>query len=333
MQCPLDHGRRSIARSLLPLLLLASCGVFGGPDKEHEALIRYQQNAQIYWDNGNLDQSLDQVRRGLEIDPENYKLLTIQAWATLRRSATEPDVLPTAEKQFDHLLSLRDESDHSPQVRLGYAKTQGKRAVELLQRANDLEEQSKRDPSGVDHTQEAATLRADAEKYFARAVKELKTLVDRGEELLLAHYDLMSLLWWRGDYDGAVAEGNAYLERAAQLEERQHRELRRTLQVDYEQQVREDLQQLIDDELEVRVFMANMHYKRGHPELAVEQLDEVLRREPDRYNDYYNRGMSLLALGRTEEARRDLQKFLATTQLSQESDQVKDALRVVQGSP
>ena len=56
-------------RTIPLLLLLGSCGVFGLSQEDRLSLSRYQSNAAIYWENGNLPQALDQVRRGLDLDP------------------------------------------------------------------------------------------------------------------------------------------------------------------------------------------------------------------------------------------------------------------------
>ena len=149
--------------------------------------------------------------------------------------------------------------------------------------------------------------------------------MEAGEDLLLGHHDLMMTKWWRGDYDGAVKHGMAYLERCAALQDRRRKLMASTMSIDTERDTLILLQKETDDELAVRAFLANIHYQKKHFELAVQQLDRVLLKDPQRYSDYYNRARSLLALHRKADAKRDLQKFIATTKLPADSRQVRAA--------
>ena len=178
-------------------------------------------------------------------------------------------------------------------------------------------------------TAEAQELAAKAQDEFNLAEDQLERLIENGDSLLLAHYNMMTVKWWRKDYRAAVEQGQAYLDRVADLQAAKRRELQNTMVVSYEQQLRADMQRLIDNELRMRAFLANMHYKRGHHELVVQQLDEVLAKAPRLYHEFYNRGRSLLALGRTAEAKQDLERFLSTTDLPLESPQVREAAAAV----
>ncbi|MEM7204617.1 MAG: hypothetical protein AAF628_30445 [Planctomycetota bacterium] len=319
------------------LLPLAACGVFGLSQEDRQSLVRYQSNAQIYWEGGRLDQAMDQVRRGLELAPDDYKLRTIRAWCRLRQANEQPQLVDDVVAEFDALLDLRGDDEHGPQARLGYAKAHSLRGVRALQQARELEASLTERPTSDKQIQEATaqigSWEEEAMADFDHSEQELTKLTERGESLLMAHYDLMTVKWWRGDYESAVIAGNAYLARVFELQDRVRRELERTLIVGYEEEERSRLQRLTDDELNVRAFIANMHYKRGHHDLVVDQLDAVLAKDPERHHQYYNRGRSFAALGRSGDARRDLERFLATTRLPRDSTQVRDALRQLRELP
>jgi len=317
---------------LIPLFAACS-SLFGLSEEDATKLAAFQSNASIYWERGNVNQALDQVRRGLEIQPDDYKLLTIQAWCWLRLARTDPAMLDRAATQFDRLLYMRADSDQNSQVRLGYAQAQSKLGLQQLKQADDMREEVATLTLSPDDTRartEAAKRHEEVAKaHFARAEQQLKRLIDVGDQLLEAHHNLMTIKAWDGDYNGAVDEANAYLERNATLQDNVRSELDNTLVVEYEREKRIQLEALRDQELRVRAFLANVHYKQGHHELAVRELNAVLLKNPNLFSEYYNRGRSLMALGRSADARRDLERFLSVTTLPTESPQVQEALRLL----
>lgn len=320
-------------RLLLLLLLtssLVACGIFGLSAEEEANLTRYQRNAKTYYEGGEFERALDQIRRGLEIQPDDYRLLTISAWCMLRQSQTDPRRLQAATDAFDHLKELRPDSEQSSQARLGYGAAHGKLAFELRQRADQLRQDAARlkleDTELQQSETEAAELERQSNHHFDLAEAELEKLLDSGDLLLEAHYHLMYVSVWRGDYEGAVSHGNRYLKRVGELQASIRTELEQTIMVEYERELRIRLQNRLDAEVEVRAFLANLHFKEGHHELVVEQLDEVLLENPNRFNEYYNRARSLMTLGRIEEAKRDYERFLYSTNLPRENPQVKSAL-------
>ena len=314
-----------------PILLLASCGIFGSSEDE-QALARYQRNAALYYEGDRFDQALDQVRRGLELYPDDYKLNLVRGWCLLRQTSDSRLLGPAAE-QLDRVMELRDVGEQEPQALLGYAIVHGRMGFEELGRAEQLRSEARRlkmTGDELERRQEEATrLETDGRANLDRAETQLQHLIHDGERILEAHYNMMYVKVWRNDYAGAIEHGNAYLARVATLQDSIRQDLERTLNIDYERELRVRLQRRIDEELEVRAFLANLHYKHGHHELVVEQLDEVLLKNPQLYNEYYNRGRSELALGKSAEAKRDLEKFLATTQLPRENDEVQTALRLL----
>jgi tetratricopeptide (TPR) repeat protein len=313
------------------LLLLASCGIFGSSEDE-EALARYQRNAALYYEGDRFDQALDQVRRGLEIDPDDYKLNLIRGWCLLRQTSDARLLGPAAE-QLDRVLELRGLDEQEPQALLGYAIVHGRMGFEQLGRAEQLRNEARRLKMTGDELErrqtEATELETSGRENLDLAEAQLQRLIDNGDRLLEAHYNTMYVKVWRNDYAGAIEHGNAYLTRVAALQDSIRRDLEHTLNIDYERELRIRLQRRIDEEIEVRAFLANLHYKQGHHELVVQQLDEVLTKNPQLYNEYYNRGRSELALGKAVEAKRDLEKFLATTRLPREHEEVQNALRLL----
>lgn len=325
---------RPMLRVLLLLLLtslLTACGVFFGLSSEEEAnLARYQRNAATYYGGGEFGRALDQARRGLEIDPEDYKLHLIKAWCALRQSQFDERRLEEATKAFDYVLSLRSSGDQDPQARLGYGAAHGKLAFELRRQADRLRTEAERlQLEGADLEErlaQATELDKESVRHFDLAEIELERLLDSGDLQLEAHYHLMYVSVWRDRHEEAVAHGSRYVERVGTLQAGIRGKLEETMLVDYERDLRIRLQKRLDQEVEVRAFLANLHFKDGHYELVVEQLDAVLLENPGRFNEFFNRARALHLLGRNEEAKRDFERFLISTNLPRENPQVKSAL-------
>lgn len=316
-----------------PLLVLASCGILGLSQEDRDNLARYQRNASTYYDGSRYAQALDQVRRGREIEPDDYKLNFIRGWCLLRQSQEDPSLLESAAEQFEFVIGLRAEEDHGPQALLGYGVAHGKLGWERLRRAEEIRQEVDRlrleGDAKATRIGEAQALETEARGTFARAEHYLQVLRDSGQYLTEANYNLMYVAVWRGDYDKAVDYGSAYLELVAEIQDGIREKLAQTLDAAHERDLRIRLQNRINEELEMRGFLANLHYKHGHHELVVAQLDEVLRKNPRRYNEYFNRGRSLLQIGRKEQAHADLQRFLTSTQLEPGHPQIDEAMRLL----
>ncbi len=315
--------------------LLSSCAVFGGLSKdERERLAEYQQRASLYWESNSFDQSIDMANRGLEIESDNYRLLSTKAWCLYTLRDRAPDNLQRAEELFRQAWEQRAPIDHAPFLLLGYGKakqTLGYRhkieAEILAHEASNPElevtEQTTRRNRAKEHQHKA-------EVYWADAERILSTLLKREELLRLAHKSLMEIAVERNDYAAAVKHGDLCLKRSRVEQEERQAVIRESMVADDEIKARRQLAELVDQEIRVRTALAEMHYNQGNYEASVAQLDELLRLDPTRSADYYNRGKALEGMNRREEARRDYLKFLGTTALPTSDDRVIHAFDFTQ---
>jgi len=317
-------------RILPTLLLLSSCGVFGLSAEEAELLASYQRNAKTYWGGGDFDRALSQVRRGLELSPDDYQLHVIKASCLLRMSNNNARTLDSAIDAFDHVLTLRADQDQGPQARLGYAQAYTKRGIRAMREHNTIQQDAERlGLKGAElelQNSRAEKLALDAAADLRRAKSQLELMVNAGDYVLEAYFTLMQVSAWQGDYAQAIQFGDAYLTRVGELQDSIRKNLESTVIVEYEREIRIRLQNRLDEELEVRGFLANLHYKQGHHELVVEQLTAILKKNPRLHREYFNRARSLLQLGRLAEAKSDYERFLYSTNLPRENPQVKAAL-------
>ena len=322
-------------KRFLPLLLLASCGVFGATDQKRQDLAACQQRAKLYMEGHKYDQALDQIRRGLELSPDDYHLHSLRAWCRLYQSRKDPALLDEAAREFELTQKLRSRSNHDGNTLFGYGLVQEDLGKRELRKAEAFHEERKRlDPMSA----EAATKQAiatehtnKAHAHLANSEATLNQLLEDGDRLLLARFHLMQIRGLRKDYAGVQEHARAYLARSAQSQDYWRKKYQSTRESHYEAHAQQQLQRLIDEEIEVRAYLANHHYDFGHPALAIEELDQILRLDPTRSNEYYERGRCYYKLGRHEDAAKDFEKFLATTRLPLGHPSVRDAVTKVQG--
>ena len=313
---------------LLLVLSTSACTIFGLSAEERASLAQHQERASLYYGANRLPQALDQVRQGLEIDPKDYRLNTVKGYCLLRqandaRFATTPArrraLLDDARAAFDATLALRKFEDHSPQVLLGDALLHEELARTARQGKVEAEEDLKR-TGATAQDRALAEIRVqehdlEMQQHLARAERALQQLLKRGDVLMLAHKHMMNVKALRGDYAGAVEQGQLFLERCRSAQAQKQKLYESTLQIGSEYQAAQELNSLVDDELLVRSQLAHLHYDHGRYDLAVAELDRILQIDPSRSIDYYNRARAEFEVGKHDEAFRDLQKFLATHEL------------------
>lgn len=322
--------------ALAVLVALASCGTFGGglSQEDRDKLALYQSNAALYYEGKRYDQALDMVRKGLDVEPDDYKLLSLGGWCYLQLSERDSERLVEAESYFDRVYDQRSPDDHMPHALLGYAATKQRLGKEHMRIAEALRKEIEtreltstqkqvRESSADEHERRARS-------YWNEAIRILDELVAREDLLRFAHKLLMETYVELGQYDNAVEQGNLCLQRNQDEQEIENTTIRETRSVTAEREARARLQDLIDQEERVRAALAEMHFRKGNYVLAVEQLDHLLSMDPTRSTDYYNRGVALERLGRLEEARRNFEKFLGTTTLPSDDDRVAHAFESTQ---
>ncbi|MGE3170998.1 MAG: hypothetical protein AB7O97_00125 [Planctomycetota bacterium] len=313
-------------RSLLLLLpLLAACSSLSSEDAQQ--LAAYQRRAGIYFEGGKYDQALGQVQRGLELDADDYKLRSIRAAILLRTSGPaggrEHPRLDASLDEFAEVFAQRSPSRHDRHVLFYYALAREKQGMRKLSEAARV------DRTQPDADELTATATAASEAAFEGAVELLSVLLERGEIPRLCHFHLLQIAAARGDSAGILAHGDAYLTAAAAEQERVELELDQTTVYGYEQDRKRSLEALRQQEVAVRTMMAQQLYQKGDYAAALPHVDAVLRIDPSRSDDHYNRGLILLELGRIDAAKADMRTFLATTSLPPDSPKVVDAVQAL----
>lgn len=322
-------------RSIVLLSLLCACSTLSNEDRER--LASHQRNAALFYDGGKLEQALGQIERGLELEPDDYKLLALKGAVLLRASGdaqgTDHRLLDQATQVLEEVFSRRSATRHEPYVLLNYALALQKQGLRHLgDSIRSAGEADRAVDAGRQATlrAEAADSRQRAHELLGRADGLLAVLTERGELLRLAHKHRLQIARQLGDDAGFVAESNKFLAQTATEQAFAQREVERTTTPGYEQQQLALLGQLREEELEVRALLAEHHYARHEYEAALAQLNRVLELDPTRSVDYYNRGRVLDELQQPEAAKADFRRFVMRSTLPASSDKMAYAMRALQ---
>lgn len=315
---------------LLISILCTACGLLGGRSREdRDRLAFFKRNAGVYFLGDRYEQALDMARRGLEIEPEDYDLLVTSGLCELQSAGDDATQLEDAERFFDRAFAQRNFSDNRPEAILGYATVQQRLGLDHGRRADALKVELLRPDllptDRVTRESQYTEHHARALSYWSEARQSLLVLVGREELLRYAHKGLMEIAVELGEYDTAVAEGQACLAQNTAGQATANQVIRETMVPGEELRARAALQELIDQEKRVRAGLAEMHFRQGRYDMAVPHLDALLTLDPTRSADYYNRALALERLDRAPESLRDYEKFLGTTSLPASDERVAHA--------
>jgi Tfp pilus assembly protein PilF len=307
------------------ILLAAACS--STPSDEERQLASYQQNAGLYFEGGKFDQSLQLIDKGLEIDPEDYKLLSLRACIHLRQSGPASGVdhkaLDQSLAEFEEVYEQRDIDVHDRHLLFYYSLAMQKQGNRLLTEAARI------DDNAEDAKSRATDKNTEADACLAKSKEMLQALLARGEIPRLCHFHMFQIALLTRDADGLLDHGEKFLEASASDLKKTQAEIDRTTVYGYEQFQKNSLQQLRGDEIGVRIQLGEHHFERGDFQDALRHVDAILAIDPRRSDLRYNRGQILRKLGRTEESKNELRTFLATTSLPPDSAKVRDAVEAL----
>jgi hypothetical protein len=325
---------RPTVPALLSLLCLPACSSLSSEDASR--LTSYQRNAQLFYEGRRFEQAMGQVERGLELDPDDYKLRAIRGTILLRVAtedgSTNQKQLEEATRLLTELYAERSPSRHEPYLLLSYGQALQKRAQRHLGESIRLEGEASRTTdvtAGATLRGQAGEQRQLANEQFGQARDAFAVLIERGELLRFAHNHRMQIARLLAEDRAFLAEAQAFLQQNRLAQEATQKRLTDTPSAAYEEELFAMRRELVAEELEVRSLVASFHYDRLQFAEAKTHLDRVLVIDPRRFVDYYNRGRILLELGEPEAAKKDFRVFLADPSLPATSDKASFALRAL----
>jgi hypothetical protein len=321
-------------RSLAVLFLLCACTSLSSD--EQKRLADHQQWAAHYFEKGKWNQAMGQIERGLELEPDDYKLNSLKGGILLLASGdvhgTTHARLDAADALLGKLYEQRSPSRHEPHLLLNYALVQQKQGLRHLGEALRLEDQATRAATpdeGRQLREQATSERGRSAQRLQQADELLAELVSRGEMLRVALNHRLQIAMQRGDEKAFGEHLDAYLVQARKAQTLTRKRIDDAKNVDFERLQLDVRKSLVAEEVEVRALAAEHYYSRRAFNKALEHLNCVIEADPTRFVDYYNRGKVLLELGQREAADADFRRFLADPALPVTSEKAVYAMKVL----
>lgn len=299
-------------------LLLCLCACTTLSNDEADRLQIYRRNAPLYFEGGKLEQAMIQVERGLEIDPDDYKLNVIKGAVLVRASEQNPKLLERGSKQLEKIYDWRSPMRHEKYMLFFYGLARQGQGQRHLQEANRFEAKAER--SGIEEVRKENYDLAKEERRVAtadltQADELLGYLAERGELLRLVHSHRMQIARQLRNDKRFKTSVEAFFVASAKEQEVVEADVKQTETPDYEAQQYKTLQDLQAEEADVRALYAEWLFQRKNFDQALAQLNRALQIDPGRSVEYWNRGRVLVELKKTEDAKADFRRFLATSTL------------------
>jgi tetratricopeptide (TPR) repeat protein len=303
----------------------------------------HQRNASYYFERGLLSQAMGQIDKGLELDPDDYKLNSLKGAVMLKTSAnsqgTDHKQLDQATELLARIFEFRSASRHEPYLLFNYALALQKQGRRHLGEAVRLEGQASRASEPEAMLESAKTERQLANENLAQARELLDVLIERGFLLRYAYNHKLQIAQDLGDDKAFQEAGKAYLEQVAKDQQLERATVDGTMAANHEAERFKALRDLLAEEVDVRILLAEHYHLQAaktsgeqatkHREEELANLNKILELNPQRSADYYNRGCVLLELNQPEAAKADFRRFLATTTLPASSDKKTVALKAL----
>ncbi|MEZ5976303.1 MAG: hypothetical protein R3F33_10895 [Planctomycetota bacterium] len=301
----MKRSQRLIALLLLPALFACRSNPNEkGEMTDSEKVGLYFERALRYYEMRELDRCQDQVQRGLEIDPDNERLLLMLGRCYQTRG-TLPDVL-AAEKIFrDH------PAKNDYRVHLGLGGAMERKGSFYDQAARNIES-GETYTEAADPTARVAELRTNAQTAWVQAIESYKLALERFPGSFEALNGLMRTTALAKDYAASfewsaqllqsISESNnVYIKRQREMESRSEptAEIEKTLLAN------ESL------EIDVRIHRAELLHRSKDLVAALTELDRAMALDDARPDIYARRGQLLRELGEYQRSTDSLERYLS----------------------
>ncbi len=310
--------------ALLSCVALAACGS-DGPKQltKTQKLGLYLENSLRYYEMGDLDRAQDQAQRALKLDPKNERFLLMLGKIHLNRDTTE-DIL-IAERIFERHPNQKDY-----RVKLGLGAA--------LERKGTLEDQAsvairsgQRYTDHADPERRAEELEELAKKHWKRAYQqyELAIAYHSGEIAAtnglirtsgLLGWDARSIEWARALIK---ALGASTTVRRLELEEV-------AIDAEHERKLRASIRANTDLTVQSHEYVAEIYYRMGRKDDALEELSRVIELDPERNLAYSRRAQLFYEAGQYLAAKDSIQRYLRlSTDLPFEDENIRGAYELL----
>jgi tetratricopeptide (TPR) repeat protein len=320
--------RHPIRSSLFVCALLLASGSFAScnsnkpkaPDPE-KMLELHREQALGYYDQNALLQAEDQIRKGLEIAPNDEQLKLMLGWCRQRRGTRED--LEIAERVFRDLAPKKDY-----RALLGLAEALERKGVLYTESASKIES-GERETEAVDPIQRAQTLRLDAVKFWNEAVTHYQAVLEGKPSEGQAMNGLQRTFALLGREEDSLGWATKLLTQSQAETAFWEAQLKRTdLRADEEARIRTRLAGSHELTIATHFAASTLLMKLGRKSEAVEHLDQVVLWSPNLADAYSRRAQVLYELGRFDEARANLDEFLRLSNLDFDHPDIQRAYQL-----
>lgn len=320
-------------KSSVTLFVLALGACSSSAEREDEAarLEDFRVRAAQYFNSGRFPQAYQQAVMGLQIEPDDGGLNLIAGRSLvmqrdLQKVSHALEYLEAAQDELDNYkadYSLAEFHFRYGSMLYGFAAKDRDSLLKFPEKEESIQAQrlaqcEERILISEGHFSEALVL---LDEVLETVPEDLNALEMRGQVHALLEQDEAAFT----DFEAAISvleESRQYKNRLLATDP--------NLTVDQEQRLRRDLSGDIQREIAIRFVLASI-LKRGNLLREEElQYSTILGLDPDMEIAYHSRALCRYELGRMAEASADMREFVGRTDLTYETSQVKEAMRIIE---
>jgi len=323
---PTTHSRL-LPGLLLGLLLALALPACNSKDPKEltksQKLGLYLENALRYYELRELDRAQDQVQRALALDPKNERFLLMLGRIHLNRDTTE-DIL-IAEQIFRKHPNQKDY-----RVKLGLGSALERRGV-LEDQASVAIRSGERYTEHKDPEQRSDELEVLAQGNWKEAYGEFELALSyrSGElEALNGLIRTAGLLGWNEISIGHARDLIKALSDSTRVRRLELEDV--AIDAASEKRLREAIKANTDLIVQSHEFIAELNYRLGQKDEAMEELGRVIELDPDRSLAYSRRAQLLYEAGQYLAAKDSIQRYLRlSTDLPFEDENIRGAYELL----
>lgn len=306
----------------LLLTCATACQSDGVSSEQKTKLVEsYLEQANQYYAMGELDRANAQCIKGLALEPDNTKLKLVQAW-TLQRRGAKADIAQ-AESMFRALQSTGDF-----RAVLGLGESLERKGLLFSESAANLRS-GKRITEAADPKKRIEDLEAQAEKAWTEALAQYQ----RALELQKSDPDCFNGLVRVETLMGRPAQAYAWCEKLieathADLDFWNQRLTRADISAQDESRFRDLVHTLTKLETTAQMHAAELAMALDRNPEALAHLDAALVLDQKRAEIFSRRAQVQVELGHHAEAIKDIERFIALSELDSNHPDIQRAFKL-----
>jgi tetratricopeptide (TPR) repeat protein len=314
--------RAGLAVVTFLLSLSAACNSSGAKAPDPEKVVEmHREQALGYYEQGSLLQAEDQIRRGLEIKPNDDQLKLMLGWCRQRRGTRQD--LDVAERVFRDLAPRKDF-----RALLGLAECLERKGVLYREAADEIASGAKM-TDAPDPQKRAKDLRDKSTAYWEEALINYQAVLAAKPSEGQAMNGLQRTYAYLGRSEESLMWADRLLVQSASEAKFWTEQLKRTdLRADEEARVRLRLNSSSELTIATHFSAASLLMRLGRTAEAIAHLDQIVLMSPRESGAYSRRAQLLFELGRYEEARANLDEYLRLSGLDFDHPDVQRAFQL-----